>query len=67
MDIPCQIADSNGIATKEMDIVLQRIISFLSKAQQVNKHVLCLRCCFLQLSIDFSNLQTFVGSHNCYF
>ena len=42
MDIPCHIANSNAMATKDMDVVIQRLVAFLSRAQQVthlDKHL----------------------------
>ena len=39
MDIPCQVSEASAMATSQMDIVVQRLVSYLSKTQQVsNKH-----------------------------
>ena len=37
MDIPCQIEGPNAMAIGDMDVVVQRLVNFLSKAQQVNE------------------------------
>ena len=36
MDIPCQVSEASAMATSQMDIVVQRLVSYLSKTQQVS-------------------------------
>ena len=40
MDIRCQISEASAMATAEMDIVVQRLVSYLSRTQQVSYNVL---------------------------
>ena len=38
MDIPCHVSEPNSMATAEMDVVVQRLVAFLSCTQQVSKY-----------------------------
>ena len=38
MDIPCLVSEPNSMATAEMDVVVQRLVAFLSHTQQVSKY-----------------------------